>query len=57
MNEVENSPMVILNMFMCVKNKIMLACYRYILRGKLFWVQNVRSLLAVKVDVEEKSTT
>lgn len=35
----------------------MLACYRYILHGKLFWVQNVCSLLAVKVDVEEKFTT
>lgn len=56
MNEVRNSPIVIYLIFMCVKNKVMLTCYRYILLGKLFWVQNDRSLLAAKVDVEEKST-
>lgn len=42
---------------MCVKNEAMLTCYRYIWLGKLFCVPNYHSLLAVKVDVEDKSPT
>lgn len=40
---------------MCVKYKVMLTYYRYSLFGKLFWVQNDHSLLAV--EMEEKFTT
>lgn len=42
---------------MCVRNEAMLTCYRYIWLGKPFCVPNYHSLLAVKVDVEDKSPT
>lgn len=42
---------------MYVKKKVMLTCNRYILLGKLFWVQNDYRLLAVKVNVDERNTT